>query len=146
MAVTANQIVKRQGRDGKLRDLGVAAAKRLFEGTLCFLDANGDATDVISTEVMKFVGIVREEADNTAGAAGAKRVEVWSDGTFELPFNAATLVAADVNKTAYAIDNFNLSETAVDQPEVGKIVKFISTILALVEIKGLGEGIVAPGT
>lgn len=146
MAVTANQVVKRQGRDGKIRSCGVAANKRLYEGTLCYLDAGGDATDVINTDVGKFVGIVRSEVDNTGGADGDKQVEVWTDGDFELPMSTASLVAADIDKTVYGVDNYALSETATDQPEVGKIVKIVSTSVALVSIKGLGEGIVAPGT
>lgn len=145
-AVTANQIVKRQGRDGSIRQCGVAAGKHLYEGTLCYLDAGGDASDVINTDVGKFVGIVREEVDNTAGADGDKQVEVWTDGDFDLPVSAASLVAADLDKTLYGVDNYNLSETALDQPEVGKIVKILSTSLARVRIHGLGEGIVAPGT
>lgn len=146
MAVTANQVVKRQGRDGKLGYLGCAAAMIFYEGTACYLDAAGAASNVINTDVGKFLGIVRQMVDNSAGAALAKTVEFWRDGVFELPFAAASLVAADINKTAYGVDNFDFSETATDQPEVGKIVNVLSTTRALVEIKGIGEGIVAPGT
>jgi hypothetical protein len=146
MAVTANQIVKRQGGDGKLRAHGVATNKHLYEGTLSYLDANGYASDVINTDVGKFIGIVREEVDNTGGADGAKISDFWTEGDFELPMSTASLVAADINKTVYGVDNYALSETATDQPEVGKIVKIVSTSVAVVSIKGLGEGIVAPGT
>ncbi len=146
MAVTANQIVKRQGRDGKILNVPVAANKVLYEGTLCFLDAGGDASDVINTDVGKFVGIVREKADNTGGADAAIEVEVWTDGTFELPMSGADLVLADLGKTVYAVDNYALSETAADQPVVGHIVDIISTSVARVAIKGLGEAILTPPT
>lgn len=141
MAVTANQIVKRQGRDGKLLSVPVAAEKVLYEGTMCFLDAGGDASDVINTDVGKFVGIVRRKADNTAGADAAINVEVWTDGTFPLPMSGADLVVGDLGKTLYAVDNYTLSETAADQPVVGHLVGLVSTSIALVAIKGLGEAI-----
>jgi hypothetical protein len=146
MAVAANQIVKRQGRDGKLLSVPVAAAKVLYEGTMCFLDAGGDASDVINTDVGKFCGIVREKADNSGGADAAIQVEVWTDGTFELPMSGADLVLADLGKTVYAVDNYALSETAADQPVVGHIVGIVSTSVALVAIKGLGEAILTPPT
>lgn len=146
MAVTANQIVKRQGRDGKLESFPVAANAVLYEGTMCFLDAGGDAAAVINTDVGKFLGIVRKKVDNTGGADGDLQVEVWTDGTFELPMSGADLVAADLGKTVYAVDNYSLSETAADQPVVGHIVGIVSTSVARVAIKGLGEAILTPPT
>ena len=146
MAVTANQPVKRQGRDGNLVSIGVAATKILYEGTLCYLDAGGDASDVINTDVGRFVGIVRQKVDNSGGADGDETVECWTDGTFELTMSSASLVAADVGKTVYGVDNFSISETGADQPEVGVIRKVISTTKALVEIRGLGMGPVVAAT
>jgi hypothetical protein len=152
MAVTANQKVKRQGRDGKIEAFPVAASAILYEGTMCFLDAGGDAAAAINTDVGKFLGIVRSFVDNTggtdgsAGGAGAKFVEVWTDGTFELPMSGADLVVADLGKTVYAVDNYQLSETAADQPVVGHIVGIVSTSVARVAIKGLGEAILTPPT
>jgi predicted RecA/RadA family phage recombinase len=144
MAVTANQITKRQGRDGGRVKVPVAASKRLYGGTLCFLDAGGDASDVINTDVGLFCGIVVDEVNNT-GADAAISVEVWTDGVFELPMSGADLVLADLGKTVYAVDNFSLSETAANQPVVGTIVGIVSTSVARVRINGLGNGImVAP--
>jgi hypothetical protein len=145
MAVTANQTIKRQGRDGNIVSVPVAV-KRLYEGTLCYLDASGFATDVINTDVGRFVGIVRAEVDNSGGAAGDKNVDVWTDGTFEMTMSSASLVAADIGKTVYGVDNATISETAADQPEVGVIRKYISTTKALVEIRGLGLGPVVAAT
>lgn len=145
MSVTANQVVKRQGRDGNLVSVP-AAVKNLYEGTLCYLDASGNASDVINTDVGRFVGIVREQCDNSGGSAGDKNVECWTDGTFEMTMSSASLVAADVGKTVYGVDNATISETGADQPEVGVIRKVISTTKALVEIRGLGMGPVVAAT
>jgi hypothetical protein len=146
MAVTENQAVKRQGRDGNIVSVPVAANKVLYEGTLCYLDAGGDASDVINTDVGRFVGIVRTKADNTGGADAAINVDVWTDGTFELTLSSATLVLGDVGKTVYGVDNSTISETGADQPEVGVVRKYISTTKALVEIRGLGLGPVVAAT
>ena len=145
MAVTSNQPVKRQGRDGQIRSLPVAASTHLYEGTLCYLDTDGNATGAISNEDLRFMGIVRSEVNNT-GAAAAANVELWTDGDFDLPLSTTSLLAADVNVTVYGVDNFALSETAANQPEVGKVVKYLTTSLARVRIRGLGEGLVTAGT
>lgn len=138
-AVTANQIIKRQGRDGKIRTAGVAADAVLYEGTLCFEDAGGDAAGVIVDETTSFLGVVRDFVDNTGGADGDKDVEFWTDGDFELPMDTTSLTAADLGKAVYAVDNYTVSETATDQPPVGVIVKILSTSRAVVSIHGLGE-------
>lgn len=139
MAVTANQIVKRQGRDGGIVDVGVAADAVLYEGTLCYEDAGGDAAAVIVDETTSFLGIVRDAVDNTGGADGDKRVEVWTDGIFELSMDTTSLAAADLGKPVYGVDNFSVTETATDKPPVGTLVKIISTSKALVSIQGLGR-------
>jgi hypothetical protein len=137
MAVTANQIIKRRGRDGKIREVPVAANAVLYEGTLCYEDAGGDAAAAIVDETTSFLGINRYMVDNTGGADGAKKAEVYTDGDFELVGSGFT--AADLGATVYGIDNFTVSKTATDRPRVGIITKVISATLALVSIKGLGE-------
>jgi hypothetical protein len=146
MAVSANQIVKRQGRDGKLGVAPVAANVILYEGTLAYLDANGRAVPTITDQNTRFLGIVRNEVNSNGFAAGALSVEFWTDGDFELPLSTASLLQADTGKTAYGVDNYAVSETAAAQPPVGIFKQFLTTSLAVVSIKGLGDGIVAPGT
>lgn len=140
MAVTANQTIKRQGRDGKIRSAGVAADAILYEGTLCYEDAGGDAAGVIVDETTSFLGLVRSKQDNTGGADGDINVEFWTDGDVELPMDTTSLTNADLGKTVFGVDNYSVTETATDAPAVGILTKIISTSLALVSIKGLGEG------
>lgn len=138
MAVTANQIVKRQGRDGKLASLPVAADAVIYEGTMVFEDAGGDFAGTV-VENGSFGGIAREYVDNTGGADAAKNVEVWTDGDFVLAMDTTSLAAADIGKPVYGVDNFTVSETATDLVPVGIIMKVLSTSSALVRIHGLGE-------
>lgn len=146
MAITANRIVKRQGRDGALGSLGVAAGKHLYEGSLAYEDIYGYATDEIVDETTVFLGVVREEVDNTDGSNGDLTAEFWTDGDFDLPVAGGTLVAADVGKTAYGVDNSDVSETATAQPPVGLIKEYVSASVARVAIRGIGQGIVQPGS
>lgn len=144
MAVTANQTIKRQGRDGKIRKVPVAADAVLYEGTLCFEDAGGDFSGTV-VENGQFGGVVRKFVDNTGGADGsgggfgAKYAEVWTDGDFELPMDTTSLAAADIGKAVYGVDNYTISETATDLVPVGVITGIVSTSVAIVSIHGLGE-------
>lgn len=145
MALTANRVVKRQGRDGKLRVAGVAASVHIYEGALIY-EAAGLATPVAADQNATFLGVARREADNSSGSGGDINVEFWSDGTFELPFTGTGLAAGDIGATAYGLDDEELSEAASGNPAVGTIVEIVANNLALVETKGLGEGLIAAGT
>lgn len=138
MAVTANQIVKRAGRDGNIRSLPVAANAVIYEGTMVFEDAGGDFAGTV-VELGVFGGIACEYVDNTGGADAAKYVDVWVDGEFDLPMSSASLVAADMGKPVYGVDNYAVSETATDLVPVGIITKVLSTSLARVSIHGCGQ-------
>lgn len=136
-AVTAPQIIKAQGIM-KRRSVPVAASTILYEGTMCFEDAGGDFTGTV-LENGSFGGIVCETVDNSAGADAAKNADVYTTGDFELAMDTTSLVAADIGKPVYAVDNFTVTETATDLVPVGVIVKVISTSRALISIHGLGE-------
>lgn len=137
MAVSANQTIKRRGRDGKVREIGVAAGIHIYEGTLVFLDAGGDATDVKVDANTVFAGVARREADNTGGADGDITVEVWADGQFELEGSGFT--AADRGVALHATDNYTTTTTTTANPQIGTITNFISSTVVEAEIRGIGE-------
>lgn len=137
MAVATNQTVKRQGRDGKLNARGVAAGVHIYEGTAIFTDANGFATSVKADANTVFLGIAREEIDNTSGTNGEKNVEFWTDGNFELPTSG--LAVADIGSDIHASDNYTFTKTATGNPKAGKIVGYVSATVGVFAIKGLGE-------
>lgn len=140
MAITANRTVKRQGRDGKLASIGVAASKHIYEGAFVYLDAGGDATDVIVDANTVFAGIARREADNSSGADGDIQVEVWTDGDFELTVGG-TLADSEIGTSVYGVDNGTCNQTSSAQPAIGKLMDRVggSTTVGIVRIKGLGE-------
>lgn len=136
MAVTANQIVKHQ--EGCVRSYPVAAV-HIYEGTLVYLTAAGYATDVTATGVNGFLGIAKEEIDNSAGSAGDLNLEVWAEGDFELTITGGA--QAEVGSIIYGDDNYacvvTLGSTSVP---IGRIVKHVSSTKAIVEIKPKGVG------
>lgn len=140
MAVTAPQMIKRQGRDGGIARIGVAASKVIYEGTAVFLDAGGDATDVKVDANTIFAGIARETVDNSSGSDGDLEVEVWTDGVFELTV-AGTLADSEIGTAVYASDNYTFNQTSTANVKIGELVDRVdgSTSIGEVSIHGLGN-------
>ncbi len=145
MAVTANQLIKRQ--EGCKRSYPVEESTRIYQGTLVFVNAAGYACDVTATGVNAFVGVAAAEADNTSGADGAIEVEVFTDGDFEL--TGTGFAQTDVGMPIYADDNYacvvSLGSTSV---RVGRVVRYVSSTKHIVSIQpsGVGSLEVAPLT
>lgn len=137
MAVTANQITKRQ--DGARRSYPVAASTRIYEGTLVFINAAGYADDDTATGVNAFAGVAVAEADNSSGSAGDVNVEVYTDGDFQLV--SSGLAQTDVGMPAYADDNYAvvnaLGSTSV---RIGSFVRIPSATTPVVAIKPSNVG------
>lgn len=136
MAVTANQIVKRQ--EGCIRSFPVAASTKIYQGTLVFLTAAGYADDDTATGVNGFLGIAKEYVDNSSGSAGDLSVEVYAEGDFEL-VGAGTYTQANVGDIVYAEDNFTIG-VAISSASVpiGKVVRFVTSTKLIVEIETVG--------
>jgi len=137
MAVTANQVVKRQ--DGDRRSYPVAASVRIYEGTLVYVTAAGYATNVTATGVNGFLGIAVKEADNSSGSAGDINVEVYTSGDFEL--TSSGLAQTDVGMPAYGDDNYAVvNALGSDSVRIGSFVKINSATKPVVSIKPSNVG------
>lgn len=136
MAVTANQIVKRQ--EGCIRPYPVAASTKIYQGTLVFLTASGYADDDTATGVNGFLGIAKEYVDNSSGSAGDLSVEVYTEGDFEL-VGGGTYTQANVGDIVYAEDNYTIG-VAISSASVpiGKVTRFVSSTKLIVEIETVG--------
>jgi len=133
MAVTADQlIVARLPGTGRITQVKVEAGEILYAGTLAFLDADGYCTPDIATGSNRFAGIVRKQADNTAGADGAIEAELYTEGDFVLPFTS--VAQADLTPgLCYAVDNYAVNATAASQSYVGLAMRVAGT--SLVEVR-----------
>jgi len=92
-------------RAGALADLPVAATTALFTLTLACISGGYvvNPEDGSSVSGYDFAGVVRVGVDNSTGAAGDEDVELYTEGDFLLAVD--TIVAADVGKEAYLVDN-----------------------------------------
>lgn len=137
MAVTANQIIKRQ--DGDRRSYPVAASTRIYEGTLVFINTAGYASDATATGVNAFAGVAVAESDNSSGSAGDKYVEVYTKGDFELV--SSGLAQTDVGMPAYADDNYAVVNALGSiSVRIGSFVRIPSATAPVVAIKPSNVG------
>ncbi len=101
MALTANRELNRFV-DQELRSFGVAAAEKIFKGSLVgFQRSTGFVRKLVSGDV--FAGVAYEESDNTGGAAGAIAIRLYTQGDFVLPVNNAAQGWAGA--PLYAVDD-----------------------------------------
>jgi len=87
---------------------------------------------VIDSGANKFAGIVRDYVDNSAGASGAKNVNLWQEGVFELVGSSFT--QASVGVKIYATDNYVITATATDMTYIGTCVGYVSATKLLVKL------------
>lgn len=133
MAVTANQVVKRQ--DGCRLSYPVAAGTHIYEGTLCFINASGYLDDDTGSGVNKFAGVAIREVDNSSGSNGDLDCEVWADGVFELVGTGFT--QADVGKNAHASDNYTVAVAdSATTVRCGVVAGFVSSTKLMISIEG----------
>lgn len=137
MAVTANQIVKKQ--EGCIRSYPVAASTTIYQGTMVFLTATGYADDDTATGVNGFVGIAKEYVDNSSGSAGDLNVEVYAEGDFQLV--GSGFAQADVGSVVYAEDNYTIgvSISSASVP-IGRVIGYVSSTDLIVQIQPTGTG------
>lgn len=132
MAVTANQVI-RQIEGDDVQEYPVAASTRIYQGTLVFGTATGYADDDTGSGVNSFLGVADEDVDNSAGAAGDKKVRVRIRGRFVL--TGSSFAQTDVGRPIHGTDNYTVTVTrSTSSVYVGVVREFRSTTLHVVEI------------
>lgn len=112
--------------DQELREFKVAASANVFKGAFVSLKADGYLTPVVAGD--KLAGIAYEEADNSSGADGDKKVRVFTEGTFQHTLSGAAQTNVGDAVYASADDTLTFTSTSntyvgfcVGVPEAGKI-------------------------
>lgn len=92
--------------------LPAKAATKLFQGGLVVCDAGYAAPGRTATGLIAAGVLVTDTVDNTAGAAGAKQVDVRR-GVFKFANSSAgdLIVQADVLKDCYIVDDATVAKT-----------------------------------
>lgn len=99
----------------------VAAAAKIFTGSIVMLNAAGDAVPASAASELTIAGVAQEQGDNSGGAAGDLTVKVRK-GAFRFE-NGDAIVAADVGEMAYADDDQTVFKAAAGRSPVGLIIE-----------------------
>ncbi len=104
------QTPRRQSQDF---EFPVAAATKIFGGSIVCLNAAGTATKGAVSTTLRAVGIADTMADNSAGAAGAVRVKARR-GCFQFANSASgdLIALANVGADAYIVDDQTVALTS----------------------------------
>ncbi len=99
-------------RDAKVFSDPVAATTKIYAGSLVCINASGYAVPGSTSTTLKARGVAQEQVDNSAGAAGDKRVET-SRGCFPFANSSAgdEVTRADIGGTAYIVDDQTVAKT-----------------------------------
>lgn len=99
-------------RDGELLVIPMAAASKIFGGSLVALDASGNAVPGSTATTLTYAGRAEEFVDNSAGAAGDLSVTVRRKTAFKWKNQAGDLVTeASLLKTCYIVDDETVAAT-----------------------------------
>jgi hypothetical protein len=104
------QTPRRQSQDF---EFPVAAATKIFGGSIVCLNSAGTATKGAVSTTLRAVGIADAMADNSAGAAGAVRVKTRR-GCFQFANSASgdLIALANVGADAYIVDDQTVALTS----------------------------------
>lgn len=94
------------------------------------VDASGHARPLTSAD--RFVGFAEARADNSAGAAAAKKVRVLSRGKKQLTISGVELQDAVVQSPVYASDDDTFTLNPADGAFVGFVSRYVDTDTAIV--------------
>jgi predicted RecA/RadA family phage recombinase len=121
-------------REGIEIEFPVAAATKIYAGSMVCTNAGGFAAPAADVIGFRFVGVAMEQADNSAGADGAETVRLRRVGVFD--FDAAALTQARVGDPVYAVDDHTAADTTgvTNHIKVGTLAKFVSATEGWIDI------------
>lgn len=100
-------------KDGELVPVPVAAAVRIYAGSLVAANATGYATPGATATTLTYLGRAEERVDNTAGADGAKTVLVRRGKAFRFAnLGADPVTQASLGKACYIVDDQTVAATS----------------------------------
>lgn len=113
---------------GNVSEYPMVANDIIYEGAAVGL-SSGNARPLVALDV--FLGFCEQNADNTGGSAGDKRVRIKKRGAVKL--TVAGLSATSVLAKVYASDDDTFTLTATNNTYIGRVLEFVSTGVAVVE-------------
>ncbi len=134
-----SQLDKDKARAYELGDLNeppMAAATTIYEGSAVGENGSGYARQLNAGD--PFLGFAIEKAAN-AGSAGDKNARVSARGRVVLPISG--LAVTDIGKQIYASDGDTFTLTASTNSAIGRVIRFVSTGIGVVEYDATRGGV-----
>lgn len=121
-------------RDGIEIEVPVAANTKIYAGSMVCANTNGYAVPAADAVGLKFLGVAVEQADNTSGANGAKKVRLRRSGVFE--FDALSITQAMVGSAMYIVDDHTMDDASgpTNDIRIGVLMKYVSDTKGWVDI------------
>ncbi|MDI9559687.1 MAG: hypothetical protein QM235_00655 [Pseudomonadota bacterium] len=134
MALSADKLTEYM--EGVDLSIPVDDGDKIYEGAMVSVNADGYAIAAGDTASTLFVGIARENADNSSGADGAINVLVRRRGLFKMTL-ATPITIANVGDNVYIVDDctVDLVGNTTNDIYCGIIAKYIDTTHAWVDIE-----------
>lgn len=112
--------------EGGVYEAGVAAATKLYGGSLGCFNAAGYLVPGATATTLKAAGRIEKQVDNSTGAAGDKNAK-FRPGIFRFANSASTdlITIADVGTDCYIVDDQTVAKTSGSNTRsiAGKIVQ-----------------------
>jgi len=121
-------------REGVEVEFPVAAATKIYAGSLVMISATGYAIPGADTADCKFGGVALEQIDNSAGADGAQVVRLRRTGVFD--FAAASITQAMVGGIMELVDDQTFDDAAgpANHIKCGQLVKYVGANRGWIDI------------
>jgi hypothetical protein len=120
--------------DPVLNDVPAVATDIVYEGSAVGDNASGYGRPLVAAD--PFMGFACADVDNSAGAAGDKKIRVRQKGTVQLTVVGAT-GPGDVGETVYASDDDTFTLTAGSNTAIGKVARHVSGTTCMVRFEAL---------
>lgn len=131
-----NAVREYEGGIEHQNDLPVIASDIIYEGAAVGENGSGYFRPLVAGD--NFAGFAIAKADNSSGAAGAKKVWLKTKGRIQLSVTGVTAVT-DEGSMVYASDDNTFTLTSSGNSAIGKIVRYISGTTVIVVFEAVSE-------
>lgn len=129
-----------QQKHAGVKSYPVAAATKIFKGSMVAINATGFAVPAADTANLRVAGVAYEQIDNSAGADGDLSIRVHVGRYFR--FAASSITQAMVGQTMYVVDDQTFDEAiGTNANQAGILVEFVSATEGWIYIPEEGMGI-----
>jgi hypothetical protein len=119
--MAATESILTPQRSGEIVTLPLAAATKIFQGTLVAINAAGNAVPASDTAALRVIGRAEEEVDNSDGSAGDLKINV-ARGVFRYANSGTNAVDADdKGKICFVEDDQTVAETTTNKIPAGRV-------------------------